>query len=105
MAFCIRVCVCVPRIGSFAGVGSELPQHGSAIADHERSLVFIDGANHHAIWSDGLCDSDGVTLRAQVIHKLLDTLFWVWETKGIKEKYDKELGREKMYSEVDMQEE
>lgn len=104
MAFCIRVRV--PRIGSsLAGVGSELPQHGSAIADHERSLVFVDGANHHAIWSDGLRDSDGVTLRAQVVHKLLDTLFWVWETEGIKEKYDKELGREKTYSEVDLQEE
>lgn len=56
----------------------ELPQHGSAVADHERGVVFVDGADNHAIRTDGLSDSDGITLRAQIIHELVDALLRVW---------------------------
>lgn len=72
------VCVCVPRIGSsLGGVGFELPQHGSSIADHQRSIVFIDRADDHAVWPDCLCDSDGIALRTQVVDELVDTLLRV----------------------------
>lgn len=68
----------VPQIGSrLASVSFQLPQHGSAVADHERSVVFIDGADNHAIRTDCLSDSDGITLRTQIIHELVDALLGV----------------------------
>lgn len=98
--------MCVPRIGSSpASVGSELPQHDSAVADHERSLVFVDRANNHAIRSDGLGDSDGIALRAQVVHELLDTLLWVWRTDETTEKHNKDAERQKIEREADVREE
>lgn len=76
MIYCVYVFV--PRVGSgLADVSFELPQHGSAVADHERGVVFVDGADNHAIRTDRLRDSDGVALRTQIIHELVDALLRV----------------------------
>ena len=76
---CLCVCVYVLRIGcSLASVSFELPQHDSAVADHEPGVVFVDRADNHAIRPDCLGDSDCIALRAKVVHELLDALFWVW---------------------------
>ncbi len=70
-------------------MGFELPQHGSAVADHQRSVVFIDGADNHAVRPDCLGDSDGIALRTQVVHELVDALLRVWE--GGMEKKSREI--------------
>lgn len=76
--FCAGVCGTVPRIGGgLARVGFELPQHDSAVADRQRCVVFVDGADDHPVRTDRLGDPDGVALRTQVVHKLVAVLIWV----------------------------
>ena len=55
----------VPGISSsLASISFEFPQHDSAVADHQPSVIFVDRADSHAIWPDCLGDSDSIALRA-----------------------------------------
>lgn len=70
-------------------MGLELPQHDSAVADRQRCVVFVDGADDHSVRTDCLGDPDGIALRTQVVHQLVAVLLGVCAKGGRTQRREK----------------
>lgn len=68
----------VPGVGGRPPrVRLQLPQHGAAVADHQGGVVLVDRTDDHTVRTHSLRDTDGVALRAKVVHELMGALLRV----------------------------